>query len=507
MVPPLLLGIAMTSCIHIITAYFFLSADEEKFDPKLVVKALKDQFVPIMLCQVTTLLGFLTLAFNGIGAVRDYGLFASLGIFLILLSVFVLLPVIIILFKITKQRKTAAMTGDKLFRSLSGFVIRRKYTIVFLSIFIALICFSGLRLISVETSVLRHLPQEHKVIKDIKYIEQKLGGIVPVHIVMERSGKELSGTLVDPEVCRKIYSMQNKIDKLQFVDSTLSFVNFVQDYDRIFSAEKDHIPPSAEEVADYLDFFRFGSADFDRAGDNPAISPVDRFITRDYKKANIALRVRDVPSSHFNKIFKEIKRYIDESGLKEMNVNTYITGRSYLWVLTSQIISWNQLVNFLLALAIICFVIIVYFRSLSVGIIALIPNVLPLAMIYGVMGYMGINLNTLTGMIACVAIGMTVDDTIHFIYAFRENVMDGATVEDAVHKAMLKKGSSMVFTTLVIIAGFSVLMLSEFPPTFQFGACISFTFTMALVFDLMLTPALLLILKPFSKEKRQNEHR
>ena len=187
-------------------------------------------------------------------------------------------------------------------------------------------------------------------------------------------------------------------------------------------------------------------------------------------------------------------------------MKTYITGRAYLWVLTSQIIAWNQLTNFLLALAIICLVIIVYFRSLSIGLIALIPNVLPLAIIYGAMGYMSINLNTLTGMIACVAIGMTVDDTIHFIYAFREYVRDGETPESAVSKAMLKKGSSMVFTTLVIIAGFAVLMLSSFPPTFQFGACISFTFAMALVFDLMLTPAMLLVLKPFTKEKRENEH-
>ncbi len=515
MVPPLLLGIGMTSCIHLVTAYFHNTRELDEFSMTILVDTVKDQAPPIIMCQVTTLFGFFTLAANGIGAVCQYGLYSAMGVIFVLITVFFLIPSLIIIFKVTKQRVTALQTAFSIFEPLARFVIKGKWWIIGISALSALIGINGLTKLNFESSLLRLLPSGHQASQDIRRVEEKLCGVVPFHLCLARNGKGLEDSLLDPKLCKQLAKLQEAIEKIPNVDQATSYINLIQDYDRIFSGEEDNIPPSAEEIEEYLDFYRPNrDSNFirkvihnedgtvkeiqlleEKPKDKGSYSPVDWFLTRDYQRGHIALRVRDITSREYAEIFEKI-----ETLTKDLpkDVSHHLTGRAYLWTLTSEILVRNEVANFFLALAIICVVIIIHFRSLTVGILAIFPNVLPLIVLYGGMGYRGMAINTVTGMIACVAIGMAVDDTIHYIYAFRKHRLDGQTVEEAIIEAMREKGSSMVFTTLVIMTGFLVLLLSEFPPTFQFGGLISCTFLMALILDLMLTPSILLVLRPFA---------
>ena len=517
MVPPLLLGIGMTSCIHLVTAYFHRTKDSDEFSMDRLVETVKDQAPPIIMCQITTLFGFFTLAANGIGAVRQYGLYSALGVLFVLITVFILIPCLIILRKTVRQRVTGLQTAFSLFEPLAQFVVRRPFFIIGTSALLAIVGINGLQKLTFESSLLRLLPAGHPASYAIKEVEKRLCGVVPFHLALFRNGKGLDDSLLEPKLCIKLAKLQKEIEAIPYVDDATSYIDLIQDYDRIFSGEENNIPPSAEEVEEYLDFYRphqdssfirkeVRNADGtikeiqiieEKPTDKGAYSPVDWFLTRNYQSGHIALRIQDITSRQYAEIFTKIEKLAQKL---PKDVSYYLTGRAYLWTLTSEILVRNEVANFFLALLIISIVIVIHFRSLSVGILALFPNVLPLIILYGYMGYEGMAINTVTGMIACVAIGMAVDDTIHYIYAYRKHRLGGADSQRSIVLAMLEKGSSMVFTTLVIMIGFLVLLLSEFPPTFQFGGLISCTFLMALIFDLTLTPAILLVIRPFERE-------
>ncbi|PKK90316.1 MAG: hypothetical protein CVV64_10135 [Candidatus Wallbacteria bacterium HGW-Wallbacteria-1] len=518
MIPPLILGLGLTSCIHVMTAYIQKSGGECKFNPEILLDVLRDQTPPILMCQVTTIFGFATLATNGLGAIRQYGIYSALGVCLVIVSVLVLLPALMAATGFRHTGKTPAPVSRSLFPALSGFVIARPRLIITLSIATLLAGLYGVSKTSMETSLIRYLPHDHPVTKRINTIEEGLCGIVPVHLTLDVRGEQ---DLLDPDYCKAISRMQKKISAISGAGSVISYVNMITDYDMAFSGEDENIPPSRDEIVEYLEFYRpYAASEIteeiirnpdgttkeiilhettalqDTTGTSDTSSDmVESFLSSDFRRAHVTIRLKDVSSSELTSIFNRI-RSIARNTLPG-DIKTELTGRAYLWAEASEALVHNEAINFLWSLLLIDLVIIWRFRSLIIGIAALLPNLLPLGIIYGLMGYWTVPVNTVTGMLACVAIGMSVDDTIHFTHSMQKKIESGMDYPQAIEKSLEDKGLPMIFTTLVIMCGFGVLMLSEFVPTFQFGALICLTFMMALLLDLTLTPAILLVAKPF----------
>ncbi|HPG57958.1 MAG TPA: efflux RND transporter permease subunit [Candidatus Wallbacteria bacterium] len=531
MIPPLLLGIGLTGAIHIATAYFERTRRLTEFDSGVLGSVIKDLAPPIIMCQVTTIFGFASLGTNGIGAIKHFGLYSGLGVLFTLILALFLMPALFAFFKITNQRSTDFQTPTVLLDFIADFVLKYKYFIVAVSFAAGAAGLYGVSMLEVETSLIKYLPPGHPEIIKGKFIEDNLFGNVPLQIVIKvrpeafNADDSLETSLLNPSYCNKIAGLKNEILKIDNVNSAVSYVNFIQDYDREFSGEKNNIPPSADEIKDYLDFYRPVTAENDDDGyeitdirgfftddtyeimteikkvkaETAAVKVkediLDGFITADYKTANIAVRINDVSSRKLDEIFDVIEK-LAKKHLSE-NLSFYLTGRAYLWARTSEILAYNEIENFLLSVVLIFGVIMLYFRSVYIGAIALLPNILPIVILYGFMGLRGIAFNTVTGMIASVAIGMAVDDTIHYIYELRKNIRAGCLYESAIVKTLRSKGSSIIFTSIVTACAFSALMMSEFVPTKHFGILISFNIFMAVFFDLFLTPALMLILKPF----------
>lgn len=520
MIPPLLLGIGLTSSIHLITAYLSRTGGGA-FDSETLSSTFRDLLPPIAMCQATTIMGFGSLAANGLGAIRSYGLYSALGVVMVLVSTYTVVPALAALTRPTGGIRFR-WSGDSMGMGscilwVGRFVVARPGLVVAASLAALAAGIVGMAKLGLETSLLRYLPAGHPVTERIRHTESLMSGIVPVHLVL----RSLAGgaSLADPAVCRAIAKLQADLTDLADVDSAISHVSLVQDYDRTFSGEPDNIPPSEEEVIEYLDFFRppeevFIDQEVIRSPDgstleirfteriSDAVRPmglVGTFLTPDYRTGQITMRIRDVSSKRLSGIFDAAEQLAGRrlAGLADF----HLTGRAFLWAQASETLVRNEVENFFLSLAMIDLVIMLFFGSVSIGIMALLPNLLPLVILYGFMGFSGLTVNTVTGMIACVAIGMSVDDTIHLIHEVRRRCRAGEDHEPAILGALEAKGSAMVFTTVVIVAGFLVLTVSDFVPTFQFGALISATFAMALGLDLTLTPALLMLLKPFSGGK------
>ncbi|MBI4859483.1 MAG: MMPL family transporter [Candidatus Riflebacteria bacterium] len=514
-IPPVLIANALTSCIHLVTDYIQRTKNQERFDAGTLVATVRELTGPILLCQLTTIFGFLSMVTNGLGAIGQYGVYSGIGVFLSVATIFFLLPALITIFRVTHQRVTWLQAAEFAVEPLGRFASAHRWAIVLTCGALTAVSIVGLTRLTAETSLIRYIPRHHPLIREIRTIEERTCGIVPIHLCLSRESKSRDSSLLDPAVCRAVAALETRLRKIPDVDSALSYVDLVQDYDRTFSREVDHIPPSAEEIDDYLDFFRpyrepilvekpvrdaSGRVVETRVVE---VSPegkgghsiVDWFLTRDCGRAHIALRVRDVSSRELTAIFGRVEELARATLPRD--VRFHLTGRAYLWAVTSEMLVSNQISNFFWSLATIGGVIVLYFRSLFLGVLALVPNVLPVLIMYGVMGFIGMEVNTVTAMLACVVIGMVVDDTIHYIHTFRGKIAEGLSPEDAVIAAFHAKGGSMAFMAIVLAAGFGVLMLSDFVPTFQFGLLTALTFLMAVWFDLLFTPAMLLVIEPF----------
>lgn len=516
MIPPLLLGIGLTGSIHLVTTYLSRTGGGP-FDQETMASTFRDLLPPIAMCQATTVMGFGSLAANGLGAIRSYGFYSALGVLLVLLSTYTVLPALAAVIKPGGGIRNAESGGTEhmksRFLSIGRFVTAWPRLVAAVSLAALAAGITGMTRLGLETSLLRYLPPDHEVTSRIKRTESLLSGIVPIHLVI----RSLPGgpSMADPAVCRAVAKLQSDLLGLPEVDSAVSHVTLVEDYDRAFSGEPDNIPPSEDEILEYLDFFmppedvsideevirsptgetleiRFT----ERKSEIPrSMGLVGSFLTPDHRTAQVTLRIRDVSSRRLSGIFSATEDFAGRrlAGLADF----HLTGRAFLWAQASETLVRNEVENFFLSLVMIDGVIIYFFGSFSIGIMVLLPNLLPIALLYGLMGFSGLAVNTVTGMIACVAIGMSVDDTIHLIHETRRRYRSGEDYTAATRGALAEKGSAMVFTTVVIVAGFLVLTISDFVPTFQFGAFISATFAMALALDLTLTPALLVILKPF----------
>ncbi|MDA3789852.1 MAG: MMPL family transporter, partial [Desulfobacula sp.] len=221
---------------------------------------------------------------------------------------------------------------------------------------------------------------------------------------------------------------------------------------------------------------------------------IDDFVNDSYNRARISARLSTHSTSEKLSLLNTIKTYIDKYPL-ESDMEIKVPGKALQEVNIINSLVKGQVVSLVLASSIIGICMFIVFRSFYLGIISFIPNLFPLLINFGIMGAFKIPLNTATALISAVALGIVVDDTIHFISEYRLQRKEKKSKELSIEAAIVRKGRAIITTTLILSAGFSVLALSSFVPTIQFGILTTIIMLTAIVGDLVLLPAVLLLKK------------
>jgi hypothetical protein len=536
--PPMILSIALTYCIHILTEYFENSRDLETFSPEVLEKSIRHVAYPIMLSTLTTVIGFGSLLYTSIDSIGQFGFYAAIGTFFSMVLSLVVLSAGIV----ARQKTGHAMPST--IKSLEGYIesfsraMIRNPGRVWLVVFLLLgLSAYGLYKLPIETSLIRYLPDDHDIQDANRFVEENLCGIVPVELFLESRKTRFT----TPDLIHRVRRFQERVASVPYLDKSLSYVNLVQDFDRMFSGEPDHIPPTEEEIRDYLNFYApspasgaldqeeleelaaarnalfleaqtasgtvsSGSTEAAKAAElaerAPASAPtflpggmLGELISPDALTAHVSMRYRDRTSREMIQGFHQIEALARQE-FQGTDVKLTVTGRAPLWAEVSEIIVWNEITSFGFSLLIITIIIAGYFRSVKIGIVSMIPNVLPMIYTYGVMGLTGTTFNTVTGMIASIAIGLAVDDTIHIICQFQHELEKDGNECEALVRTMVHKGRATVSSSIILCCGFSVLALSSFGPTRYFGIFISVGVAAALVCELLITPVALYTFKP-----------
>lgn len=522
--PPMVISIALTYAIHVLTEYRLTVRDAEHYHPEVLADVMNRVLRPIALSALTTVIGFGSLMFNEVEAIRQFGFYSGAGTLFAMLLAWIVIPSSIAARKYVGRDISSVGTLEAAIEKLARLLLRHPHRVWAGTLILCVLAGIGLANLQIETSLIRYLPDDHAIQEANGFVESNLCGIVPVELLLESDSRRWT----EPELLHRVRLLQEDLASVTYLDRSISYVDLVQDFDRLFSGEPHHVPRTEEEIADYLSFYAdspIEASDTDILTASPA-APLDEtasgtatraagsvgktasapftlvpggmlaeFIVPDARTAHISLRLKDRSSRELVASFRQIEA-LAAKRFAGLPIRTTLTGRAVMWAEVSEILVYNEIGSFGLSLIIITILIMITFRSVKLGLTAMLPNVLPMLITYGTMGLLGVTFNTVTGMIASIAIGLAVDDTIHIIYRFREELEKDGNEVEALVRTMVAKGRATCFASIVLCSGFSVLALSGFGPTRAFGIFISFGVAAALVAELLLTPVALYTFKP-----------
>ena len=482
-IPPLVMALALTDTVHIFSHLDRKLLDTSRSAPLAMEKALRRVIAPSFLTSLTTAVGFISLVVSDIPPIREFGLVASAGMVFEFLLSFLLLPPLLLWFKPgeifvdSAQRPAFNVFGTR----LSAYVQRHPRSIAAISALLFIGSIWAATGIKVETNLLEYFKRSSPIRQELEYIERRLSGVGSVDISLKAKERD---AFLNPAELELIERLQAYAEAIPGVDRTMSFVDFLKDMNMSFHGEdREHfsIPDSREMVSQYLLLY-----DSDDIAD---------FMTPAYDHARILIRISEHNSAGQARIISSLQSFINESQHEGLEIR--VTGRALQDVNTIDALVKGQVQSLTLAALIITLIMFLSLRSIKTGAWSLIPNLFPIALNFGVMGMLDIPLNTSTALISVVALGIAVDDTIHYLTEYKRRRSENLTVREALHLATVEKSKGISSSTIILFISFSVLMLSRFVPTISFGGLSAVIMLTAWIGDMVVLPAIMLA---FSKD-------
>lgn len=500
-ITPVIFVISMSMSIHIINHFYS--------EGNSILNSIKDIGLPCLLNNLTTAIGFLSFVSSDVSPVRITGIYTGAGI---MISFFICAVLLIIVFSIRRGKDSGTVAGNPLsvdiaqpltsaagpvsrnpghlLHKINRFISNHRWHILIFNIVLVGASIYGISRLNVESDIMKSFPEKSEIRVANEHIERRLTGLLPLEIVIHIN----NGSIFRRNILDRIDRFQGYLRGISDVTFSLSVVDFIKKANMtINNGESQYfkIPESDEKALQYA-----------KTASLYGDSIINSFYSQDETSARISLRMKQVGSNRYRGLVNQIREYIDKNLSDGLRVN--ITGVVHLLIEMQDYLLMSQIKSFSLAFVVIFVAIIFLLRSFKLGLISIVPNIMPVLFTLGAMGYIGIRLDAGTIMIASVAIGIAVDDTIHFLYRYKKefNRLVSSNHESAdpyvraVELTLLHVGKAMVFTSVVAFCGFMALCLSSFKPVQYFGLLTAITMASALVVDLFLTPCCLLILRP-----------
>ena len=507
--------ITISIVLHLIVRYRELNVKYKNASQyKLVINTVLSKMNPSFFAIITTITGFASLVLSSIQPVKNLGLMMSAGIAVSLIISFLIFPIVLILVNKKDEHEKPKNSNFSLITKASYIVENRGKSILVGSLVVVLFSLTGASQLIVENSFINYFKQSTDIYKGMKVIDEKLGGTTPLDVIIKFKDE-----------------VQNKKTKVESKDSQDDFFSdFEDEYlesenDEQYWFSQDKMK-TITKVHDYLDSLEEvgkvqSLASILKVGkllnDNKELDGItlallykklperykdlilSPYINIENNEARITMRIVDSnPDLRRNELLQKIKK--DLRDIIENKETTYkLSNLMVLYnnMLQSLFDSQISTLGFVLVILFIMFLIL--FRSIKIAFIALIANVIPISAIFGIMGWLNIPLDIMTITIAAISIGIGVDDTIHYIHRFKEEYKFDHNYIEAMKRSHESIGYAMYYTTLVVVVGFSVLVLSNLIPTIYFGLLTVVVMATILASALLLLPKLIIMLKPFNK--------
>jgi predicted RND superfamily exporter protein len=492
--PPLLLVIGSSYAVHLLARYYEHVAVEPSHD-EAVVRTIEHVWLPLVISAFTTAIGFGALAVNRITAIRDLGVFSVLGLVSLVIGTLTFLPAALLLRQARALKLESANLSPRLgavLERLGALARAGRVPILIAATLIAIAAAFGTRFIEVDSDFLAYFEPSSPVRQANERINREIVGSNPFYLVVEGS---TAGTLQRWEVLREIKDLQIFLAKLPGVTGTLSIVDYLEMLqaglnqgevgDLVVDDEGRVVP--AEPPKSFWDDPKSLGTVIAMATASP--KTFQSVVNRDFSRGNIIVRTRLSGSRQIEETLGRIREYIRHHFPAGTQVRP--TGDLVLLTGTSSDIVAGQVRSLSLALAVIFVVLVLMFLSVRVGVLAILPNILPILLFFGILGWAGIDLNLGTSLIATIALGIAVDSTIHYMARLSRELKRHENQAEAMDRTMGNVGVPIVYTTTALFLGFLTFAWSGFVPIENFGIMTAATLAAALAANLVVLPAML----------------
>ena len=481
-VPVFIIAVGTAYCLHIFSEY---SACIRHFESRreAVAEVFSRLSLPCLLVVFTTIFGVGSLGVNRIEAIRQFAFFACLGLLSLLVTILFFLPAVLVL--IPQAEKKAERTHwseillNRILKTIVHLVSDRQKTSLLIIASISLLAVIGIFYVRIETNPVDYFKRDTPISRNFHDIYQKLSGSFPVNLVLHSATEYY---FEDPDHIAEINRFQQYLKTLPYVDKTLSFADYVMLVNYAlnqYAPEHYTIPKEGFEVRAAINNYRSLLGEDVFSG----------FMTPELNTTNILLLTHLSSSRDFLETKKAILAYFEQHF--SANLTCEVTGFGMALSASDQVLTRGQIKSLSLSMALIFGIMFLMFLSVKVGLIAIAPNCFPIILAFGLMGWLDIRLSMVTSLIASIAIGLAVDDTIHYLHKYNREFKKDLNKDRAMRDTITMVGRPIIFTTLTISIGFFILMFSHFKPTAIFGFLMVVTMLAALIGDLILLPSLM----------------
>ncbi len=477
-VPQIILAIGIADAIHIITAFLGqLKAGVER--KAALFYSIEKNFRPCLLTSLTTAVGFLSLLVSNIGPLRDLGIMAGMGAIVAFIITFSFLPAALAIVPFPVRVVSLEEHGSNWTNSLAEFVISRPIKIIVFSLVLSVGVLYFLKNVEINNNPVLYF-KEGTVIRDsTDFIEANLTGTESLEFVVD-SGK--ADGIKSYKFLHDLEKLQAYLEKLPQVAKTTSLVDIIKRLNRSMHGEDKtyyRIPESQTLTAQYLFLYALSL---------PLGKDLNDIINVDNSKTRMTALTWNQSSSENLKLIEKIKKWIK---LNIPSIDVEIVGKTVLFSYMQIELTRSFAKSILLALILVTCTMVITFRSFKIGLLSMIPNVIPIVLTAGIMGIFRMHLDAGTVMVGCVAIGIAVDDTIHFLSKFQDSVERGESYTGAVRYVYSQVATAIIFTSIVLVLGFGVFVFSSFNLNVYFGVLTAIVLFFAVLCDLFLLPAIL----------------
>ncbi len=515
--------ITMAITIHLIVRYRELAgANPELNQRQLILDSTIFMARPCTFAVLTTVVGFASLVLSGILPVMNFGWMMSAGIGVSLFLTFLIFPVL--LMQMPKAMPNTSFESrfalTKIFADLTE---RHGKSILFISVAALILSIAGAAKLNVENSFIDYFRESTEIYQGMKLIDQQLGGTTPLDLVvnLEQSEEEVQQANTEVKVEVELEDEDEfdafeeefeesagkaqywfTTEKMERIENIHDYLNGLEQTGKVLSLATMLKIGKTLNSGEPLDDFMLALL-YNELPERFRKIIMDPYVSVENNEARFYVRIRDSePNLRRNELLKQIQHDLkDKLDIPE--------GK---WQLTNLLVLYNNMLQSLfksqiltLGVVIVLFLImfIFLFRSIIIALIAIFPNVLSIGVVLGFMGWMGIPLDMMTITIAAISVGIAVDNTIHYIHRFRFEFAKDRNYLAAMHRSHESIGYAMYYTSITIIIGFSILVLSKFIPSIYFGLLTGLAMLIALVAALTLLPQLLIVLKPLGPESQK----
>ena len=501
----LMLILTMAMNIHMSTRFLQLKKHNSHIkNSELIFLTTKKMFWPIIYTVLTTICAFLSLIFSGIKPVIDFGGMMTLGLITSFLITFTLLPTLLNLLP-TEKINVKEQENSKITNFLGNCSIKYQPIIFLLTLIVIVLSVVGINRLEVENSFINYFSKNTEIYKGMKLIDEKLGGTTPLDVILKFQNVE-EVQIEDDEFDdwedenendnKKYWFTKNKIEKIKEVHNYLENIPYVG---KVLSFSS--ILKVAEKLNNNkpLETLEMGVL-YSKIPDKIKKEVVDPYISIENNEARISLRIKDSEIGlRRNELIKKINSDLkNEIGLKS---NEYkLAGVLILFNNLLQSLFKSQILTLGFVIVGIFIMFLILFKNLKLSLIGVVPNCIAAFFILGIIGILSIPLDMMTITIAAITIGIAVDNSIHYIYRFKEEYFKLKNYKQTITKCHSTVGIAILNTSITIVFGFSILVLSNFIPTIYFGIFTGIAMLFAMISVLTLLPALLMLFKPFEKK-------